>query len=904
MKDWFISTLLLIFFLSPLKAQNKVDKIISFSFENKPLIRVLYDLSEFHGVSFYFYEDDLPSYSLSGDFVDQPISKIVQTLINGTQLLTFPDKLGGMVIMQESNVNRQTVDELVQKWNTGQISYPVKNEAKRIQLSFGNGTDNQVSTQHVLKVSIKEEGSGNPLVGALLASKDFTVAESTNEKGYCSISLESGSHELEVSYTGFQSLIIELDIFKDANCELLLSVQSFLMDEIEIVANASEQRVGDLEAGKEVVSLEKLQNIPQLIGEADIIKSLEFLPGVSSTTELSQGFNVRGGGTDQNLILFDEGIIFNPTHIVGFISAFNPDVLGEATLYKGYVDASEGGRVAGVLDLKSTKLNADKWKGKGGLGTSLIKLFVEGPVNEKLNLAVGARTSYNDYLLKQIANVELQRSNARFYDLNLHAKYKLNANNTLRFDNYASNDFFEYNDEFGFKWSNAFTGLKLKSYWGNDLYSNISVSAGAYSSENFTVNTPDAFSFQTGLNYLKLKASANKKINTTGILKAGIEYIDYTNHEDKLSPNGNSTIQNQSIQRKGLQSIAPFFSYEQDFLDAFSFEAGLRYSILQSKGPGLVYQYINEEREEENITGFEEINGNDKAGNYNILEPRFTISYQPTDAWSLKSSYSRMSQGLFQLSTTNSALPSDVWVMADRYIKPSLMSQYTFGFVRNFDDQVGLNIDFFYKDLNQSYELKDFAAVVVNPHLETEVVESEGESYGFELLIDKNKGKWKGSLAYTYSRTFRQSLNSVGSLQKGVTFPAAFDIPHQVNLVASYHWLPVISFNFAYVYRSGRPITAPSSTIFQDGFVIPVYSSRNQERVPYYSRLDVSINMDLRKSKKDGIRSAFNLGFYNLLGRNNPSNVFFRRSAKGNVVPFQFAVIGAVIPNISWNFNF
>ncbi len=858
-------------------AQKQTDKRISCSFENKTLTKILYELSEDEGLRFYFDPNEMPSFPITAEFEDEQVYVIMQEFLNGTQLKVIPYKNDAILILNQNKINAEAVKLLVGKWEDGTYDYPLKNESKKVIKNFGS-KNNAVNEKIEVAIKVYDEQSMEPLIGALLTNQDRTIIETSNLNGAFDFSLPAGEYEFIISYTGYQEIQLTLKLYQQASFDLPIAVQAFQFDEVEVIANSLKQKLDNSKAGLEKLSMEELKFIPQVTGDIDLLKSLEVIPGITSTTELSQGFNIRGGSTDQNLILLNDGIIFNPSHVLGFISAFNPDIVSEANLYKGYVDASFGGRVSGVLDIKTDIKEVEKWSGKGGIGISILKLYVAGKLNEKLNVKLAARGSFNDYLLKSIANVELQNSSADFYDVNANAQYKIGEKHSVFFNNYYSKDYFEYNNDFGFEWSNFHSGLQMKSNWKNDFYSKLSLNVGNYKSENFTLNKPDAFRFINGFEYFKGLLTLDKKIDTDGFARIGIEYLTIRNQEDVLKPENSSTLVEQKIQRLGATNVAPFLSLSKSFLNSFNFETGIRFSILYPES-GLS----------------KEIN----------FEPRISISYKPGEAWAIKSSYNRMSQFIYQFSNTNSALPSDIWSLSNEDVLPNLMDQYSLGLVHLTGKKTfEYSLDLFYKDFENLYELKDFAQIVLNDRLQDELIDSEGESYGVEFLVKKQKGKWQGSLAYTYSRSFRKSVGLENAINQGESFPASFDIPHQLNVLAIYKWLPVVSFNFAYIYRSGAPTTAPNASFIQDGFLVPLYSNRNEERIPYYARLDFAINLDLRKSKKNGFRNSFNLGFYNLLGRKNPTNVFFRRSSLGNIVPFQFSVVGAVIPNFSWNFVF
>jgi len=617
-------------------AQNDIGKIIDLSVDNKRLVEVLYDMSSTHELTFFFEPGDLPYYPLSENFESEAIYNIINKL-----------------------------------------KYPFDEKTKVLVYNFGEENTERGAAK--LRLSLVDETTEEPIIGAVVSNEDLSVNGVSGTDGKIMLEMKKGSHKLSLNYIGYQEIELQLGLYEDASIDLSMSFQSFLFDEVEVVASGLEQKLKSSGVGKEIINLEKLESIPQVLGEVDVIKSLEILPGVTSTGELSSGFNVRGGNIDESLVLLNDGIIFNPTHIVGFISAFNSDALDNATLFKSYVDPAYGGRGSAVLDLKSDAANVKKWNGKGGLGTSMMKLYLEGPINDKLKVHISGRGSFNDYMLGLITNVELRRSNARFYDVNASLSYQVNARQQINVNNYFSSDFFEFNDEFGFRWSNTHFGLQWKSTWTEKLYSSLSLNYGAYNTDNFTLGTADASSFKSGLYYYKVLAAFNRQIGENGFVKLGTEFIDYHNRTDRLDPSEQSTITAKSIQRKAGLSVSPFLSFNQKLGTNISFEAGVRYANYFSKGPGAIFEYEEGAKEEFNIDSEEELSGFDKEGTHRVLEPRFSINYNFSENYALKAAYNRMSQQLFQLSSTNTPLPSDLWIFADRHIKALVVDQYAFG---------------------------------------------------------------------------------------------------------------------------------------------------------------------------------------------------------------------------------
>jgi|GEM_PF-477473 len=897
----------LLFYFSILSSlifsQSSADRVVSIRVDNKPLLSVLYQLSTENDIQFYFDPGDLPVYPLEGDFKNVQLYKILQELINGSNLMTVPIGNDGVVLANKEKISKPYIEELKMAWSSGRFKYPFVDEVKVLNYSFGS--QDHLNSSSKLNLNIYDSVTKEPILGAVLKNEDFSITEVSDLNGKISISPNKTDLKLLLSYIGYHTIELNITLFDNGDIDIPMDVQSVILNEVEIVGIGSRGKLEDSRVGAEVIDLIKIERIPQALGEVDIIKSLEILPGVTSVGDISSGFNVRGGNVDESLVLFNDGMIFNPTHIVGFISAFNAESINSTTLYKGYVDGEFGNRSSAVLDIKADAEGVKSFKGSGGIGTSLMKLYVEDKINDKFSYKLSGRASYNDYLLNLIANVKIKRSNASFFDLNGSAAYKINDKHTLIFNSYNSDDFFEFNDEFGFEWQNGHLGLRLNSKWSDSVYSKISLNKGFYSSNQFVINSPSASDFSSGIGYLKLLANVSKQLGDKGYVKAGVELINYDTEDDKLSPREESVIVESSIKRMSSQTVSPFLTLNYKILESLTLETSMRYSNYYSKGPGNIYEYANGSIQTSNIENTLAFEGNDPEGSYAVFEPRLSLNFKYSDNISLRSGYNKMSQNLIQISNASSALPSDFYIFSNRHIPPQIVDQYSLG-IFNTNDTGSYNLSFegFYKEYTNLRSLKQFPFVILNEHIETELLDTKGSSYGLEMFVEKNKGKWVGSLSYTYSRSFRQTIDTKGELNNGNEFPANFDIPHQLNIIASYKWLPTVSLQFAYVYKSGRPTTLPVETILQDGFLVPIYSGRNQARIPHYSRLDFSITLDMRKAKQKGFRNSFNLGFYNLLKRRNAFNVFFRRSEGGNIKPFQFAIVGTLVPNFTWNFTF
>jgi hypothetical protein len=886
-------------------AQSAIDKRIDLDVENKTLVEIIYYISKEYSIDFYFEPNSIPYFPYTRTVRNKQLWSLFQDLLNGTSLKALPHTANSILLIQKDKMERAEIDTIVAKWKDGRFKYPFDTRNQEIKRSFGEFNPNASSKSVEYQLALVDKNEGWPIIGAVVRNDDLSVNGITDVDGLCVLRLSAGSHQLLITYTGYQGIDLNFNIYEDASDRIQMDVQSFLLDEVEIVGFNAQDKIDNARAGVEVLNIGKLEVVPQVMGETDIIKSLEMLPGVTSVGEISSGFNVRGGNIDESLVLLNDGIIFNPTHVIGFISAFNADAIQSATLYKGYVDGQFGNRSSAVLDLTTGAGEKEKIKGKGGIGTSVMRLMLEGPISKKLSFQVAGRGSFSDYLLDQVPNLEIQNSSAQFYDGNLSLRYQMSDNHRIDLNGYLSHDFFEYNREFGFEWDNSHLGVKWLGSWSDQWYSSVSLNYGSYYSKQFTLNTAEATAFETDISYYKMLASVTRSMGDRGFLRAGVEWIDYGLAPDILTPTEGSVINGGEVQRKASVSLSPFLTLSREISDRLTVEGSIRWSNYYSEGPGSIYLYGENVIESFNIVDTLSLEGRDPEGSYQILEPRLSVNYKLNSQWSAKGGFNKLSQNVQLISISNTALPTDYWIFSDRYTRPQEVSQWSLGFFHNdASNRFNLSVEGFYKKFNKTNVLRNFPRIILNDHVETELTEANGESYGIEWLFERTKGRINGSIAYTFSRTTRQTLSGNNGINNGLSFPSDFDIPHQLNVLAVYQWLPSFSINFAYVYKSGRPITIPEATILQDNFVLPIYSERNQARIPNYQRLDVSMTLDLRNSKQSGFRSSFSFGLYNLLGRENAFNVFFRRSAKGNVVPFKFSLIGSTVPSVSWNFIF
>ena len=884
-------------------AQKASDRQINLAFENKNFIKILYELEQKENIRFYFDPQRIPYFEFTKKYEDKQIWYILNDLLNGALLtvISIDDKSIG--IIPTPDLNKVYIENLLSKWKSGEFKYPFVIEQKQIKIITAVRSSSKPSIQLVLDIVDEEDKTS--LIGVAVFTDDFQIKEISNEKGTAGLTLKPGKTTLQISYLGYQSARIEVDAFRDTSYILALPRITNLLDEVEISSTKISSNNLKKTIGVESIEMKKLETITQALGEVDIIKSLEILPGVKSTAEVSSGFNVRGGNIDENQVLLNEAVIFNPTHVLGFTSAFNADAIKSVTLSKAYMDPQYGGWNSAVLDIKSSYGNAEKWKGVGSLGTTIGKLTIEGPVNKSLTMMASVRKSYSDWMLRQAYNKEISNSHASFYDYHVAAKTTLSKNHFLLMDHFRTSDNFDYNKLIGYRWSNLSAGLTAVNLWSNKWDSRLSLTMSNYKSVQASYSSPFLYELNTGIKVLKGTFIMHFRPKEGFVLKSGLMALNTRMHPEKIvASESNGITIDQQIQRNGNLTLAAHVSAAWTLSKNIQVEGGLRYTQYYSIGIRKEFQYAGDSLPQTfNITDTLRFSGTSAISGH--IEPRFNLNYKLNDHWAIKAAYTKTSQNLHLLVNGNTSLPSDLWIPSGAKIKPRVATQYSAGLAYIAGDgNISISGDVYYKSYSNNIILRDFPDFIQNEHIETELLQGIGKSYGSELALEIKQGNFTGNMAFTYARTFQKNIYAGYKVRDNEFFNSDNDIPHQLNLLLNYRPNPLLSFNTSFIYKDGRPVTLPQSAVIIDGFLIPVYSKRNAFRIPNYYRLDVGITLDFRKIRKKGMRHSFSLGIYNLLGRKNALNVFYRKSEKGNINGYKLSLIGAAIPSLSWNFIF
>ena len=705
----------------------------------------------------------------------------------------------------------------------------------------------------VLSGVVSNPKTGELIVGATVYVEESEVGTATNENGFYALILPIGQHNLIFSSIGLIDEKRAIYIYTDGVLDVGLNEQSYSLEEIVISAKPTDQNISQVNAGAIEMTIKDINTLPTLLGEVDVMKSLTLMPGVSTVGEGAAGINVRGGKIDQNLVQFGGAQLFNTSHALGLFSVFNPDVVRNFTLYKGNVPAQYGGRTSSVLDVDIKDGNFKQWKLKAGLGSVNGRLLVEGPlIKDKTSLLLGGRLSYFNWLLRFVNNSDIQNSRVRYNDFNGVLSHKVNEKNTIQLSQYFSNDFFRYSDQFGYQWNTRATTLQWRSILGPDFSFQTTGVWGDYGSTLFEPEGPGAFNFNSGLEYFQLKQNFFLNIKDQHSIHFGAEGIRYNSKPDIISARGSqSSISRQSVSRENGQELGIYFNDEYEISSKLAVSIGLRFSTFQSLGPDTVFSYQEGlPRTQLNIVDTTFFSKGSSIQSFSGFEPRFSLRYRINPKSSVKLSYNRMRQYVHLLSNTAASTPVDVWQLSNRFIEPQISDNFSLGYFLNLSENtIEMSVETFYRSIENQIDYKNFAELLLNPAMETELLTGEGQAYGVEFLLRRNAERLKGWLTYTYTRSFLRvpATPTSVAINNGEWYPAYYDKPHDLTLSTSWRPGKYTTWGLNFTYSTGRPFNGLVSSYEINRTIVPHFSERNAYRIPDYYRLDLSMTINGKK---------------------------------------------------------
>ena len=766
--------------------------------------------------------------------------------------------------------------------------------------------------QFTLSGTVSESGGQETLIGANIIFPELSIGTTTNEYGFYSITLDSGTYNVVVSYIGYESL--KRTITLDGNKTLNFSITELAdnLDEVILENNIERVNIKTTQMSVNALSANTIKQIPVVFGEADVIKSITLLPGVSNGGEGSGGFNVRGGTTDQNLILLDEATLFNSSHLFGFFSVFNPDAIKNIKLYKGGIPAKYGGRVASVLDIYQKEGNKNEFHGNGGIGLVASRVLLEGPLKKNQgSFLIGGRSTYAHLFLPlfDIKNI------AYFYDLNTKLSYRIDENNKVYLSGYFGRDVFNVSNSFENTYGNTVVNFRWNHLFSDQVFSNLSL---IYSDYYYGLDLNFVgFEWNSGIQNMNIKYDLKHYLNDRFGLEYGLHSTYYVFNPGVIQPNGpTSGINKEALTKKYAFENALYIDVNQQINEKLALSFGARISSFLRLGQKELNTYDNNEAVSYNpdlqIYESTEPNGSISTSTARIeksflnFEPRFSAAYLLNDDSSIKISYNRMSQYLHLLSNTTAPTPLDVWAPSGKYIQPQLLDQVALGYFKNYTNY-SLEIESFYKTTKNRLDYIDGANLIANKAIEQVLLNGRSRAYGFELLLRKNSGRLQGWLAYTLSRSEQQTPGRNGNepgINNGNWYNTPFDKTHDFSITSSYDINNNWSLNANFVFQTGQPTTYPNGQYTYNGLVIPTYEARNSSRLPSYHRLDISATYTPKPNRKKRWQGEWVFSVYNLYNRKNAQSLNFRQNAEtGQNEALKLSIFGAV-GAVTYNFKF
>lgn len=893
-----------------LKGQDKYH--VSWTYSGLTFEEFVVKTEKLLPVKFYYNPAWLAGLMLSDYPGCETLTCILDQLLNGKQINYFLDDSGNVVLTGTFKVvemneffeeevasdQQDTLAESIGEYGNKEAEYR----------KVGNPADRNKPGKVVVSGYIVNEETNEPVAGANVFVQKSSVGTMANESGYFELVLPRGLHRIQASLIGMTEQKIDLEVYGSGRLNFKMKPGTIAIEEVTVAINKNNV-LDRFEVGMENINMTTFKSLPTSLGESDIMKSLIMIPGVKSVGEGAAGFNVRGGSADQNLILFNNAPIYNASHFFGFFSSVNSDIISNVTLYKGGIPGRYGGRISSVLDIESKAGNKKEFAGSAGISPITTRVMIEGPiVKDTLTYIFSGRTTYTNWIFGLFDDPDLQNSKASFYDLNGSITYYPNRNNTLDISSYNSFDSFGLNTLSDYKYTNNIYTFKWTHAFNKNLFSVLSANNSFYQYDvrNLEIAT-EAYALQYKINSSGLKANFNL---TSGknIVNYGIDLNLHQLSPKSYRPASDSSlvILNESEQERALEGAV--YIDNKIFLTDFLFlNVGVRMSSFFSFGPKTVYGYdAGFSKSNSTIVDTVAFSSGNVIARYGGPEFRGSLNFKVSENHSIKLNYNRTRQYIHLLSNTTSISPTDTWKLCDSHLKPEIGDQYAVGFYKlMFGKRIETSAEVYGKTIRNMVDYKGGTALTTADHIEQTIINTRGKAYGVEISLKKQEGRVHYSLGYTYSRTFLRSVSDFReeTINGGNWYPSNYDRPNDFTATFQYNYSRRLSFTAGYTYSTGRPITYPLATYRINGIQLIQYSDRNKYRIPDNSRLDISckISGNLRTNKIAHPNLTFSV--YNLLGRENPYTVYFRKEEqvfKG----YLLSVFGRPIPTITFNFDF
>lgn len=821
------------------------------------------------------------------------ISKAGEVFITKGQkvMVDFPDSFFSPVSENESTASVGQTDEFV------------RNRRYTIGVPSGSSPTAKIRGQ---VISLEK---GEPIQGAIVYDKFSQTQTITDQQGRYELALLKGNLTILVQNIGGYTEQRLIDLQGDGELNMSIGEGVFALSEV-VVRSGALTNVSRPEMGVQSLTVQQMRKLPAVMGEVDILKGILTMPGVNTAGEASVGFNVRGGAADQNLILFDQNTLFNPSHLFGFFSSVNSVMVQGVELYKAGIPASLGGRLSSVLQVTPKLGRTDKIGGSGGIGPLTSRLSLDGPIGAKTTFIVGGRMTYSDWLLDYLEDrADLGASRAFFADFNGTIEHKFNEKNTLRFTGYYSKDEFQFDPDTVYSYSNQNLALSWTHYFNDQVEATFSVGQDAYDFQVQGEDNPlNSYRYNFDIRQRFLKAQFRQEKGERHIFSYGVHAIWYDLKPGELTPFGAESIviPDQVASEKALETSF-FFGDEFEVNDELTLSGGVRYNLYGFFGPQTLPTYApGLPNLPGNVTGEQNYEAGELVNSYHGPEFRLSGRYALTNWSSIKAGVNTMRQNIHLLSNSSVITPTDTWKLSDAFIAPQRGVQYALGYFQNLkNNTIEFSAEVYYRTMSNLLDYRSGASIVLNDRIEQDVLLTKGRAYGLELYLLKSTGKLNGSIAYTYSRSLLQTDPSEGKEQinRSDWYPSNFDQPHNANVVLNYELSRRLNTTLAGKYSTGRPVTLPVAKFEYGGSERVYFGDRNSVRIPDYFRLDFSVNLEGNHKVKKLAHASWSFGVYNILGRANPYSVYYIPE-DGKLQGYKLSIFAEPIPFITYNFRF
>jgi len=890
----------ILYSINQAKAQ-KIDEIqISETLQHQPIKEFLDLLHDKYGVKVFYRDLWVVPYEITTTFENTPLLQALNQIFSGHQLAFRQFQDDGILVYRREQGFAGDLQNELQIMVIGDMINVGRYKTAR------------------LKGKVIDGKTGETLAGAVVFEPKLKLGASSKSNGEFELEMPTGDHDLQLTFMGFEKAFYKIKLIEDGNAEFQVFEESHSIAEVTVLGLQNDLPRAQMSMIQ--MSGADIKRLPALMGETDVIKSITMLAGVQTVSELSPGFNVRGGNTDQNLILVNGSPVFNASHLFGFLSLINPDMVEDVRLFKGGTPIKYGERVSSVMEVVFKEGNPEVVRVSGGIGLINSRLSLEGPLtkNHKLTFVAGGRSSYTNWILKKIPDPNISNSVATFYDLSGKATWKFNNHNKLSLMGYFSSDEYSTSIQSVNKYGSALGNLTLNSRFSESLFGELDLAYSKYKYQltDYANQTPiQSYTLKNSLEYSSAGYNFKWHITPRHNADFGFKAVFNRVSPGEINPiQDPSLIQYQNLSEEKLFEWAVFAGDEFEILPNLSMMAGLRYVWAGNIGKPVVYLYDPEKPADPgNVIDSLTYGTNEVTASYAGFEPRFLLNFDVDDKTSLKLNYQRVRQHIFQLSNSAIVTPAETWKTIDYYMKPLISEQFAVVVEnRSLLKNVGLTAELYYKNLKNLIEYKNGAQLIMNENIETALIPTKGYSYGVEVSAEKSSGRLTGYASYVYSVTRQKNTSRFEdeNFWNGDYYRSIYDRPHDFTLTTTYNISRRWRFSGNFVFMSGRPVTLPEIRYLYAGEQLIYYSERNKYRMPAYHRADVSITFDENLRKKRMWKGSWTFSVYNLYGRKNPYSVYYKKSIPNESNDYRAyslykqSIIGIPVPSLTYNFKF